>query len=393
LFLTGVYERILNADIESLYPSIMIQRAIAPAADTLGVFNPILRELVRLRLDAKAAMHKATTSGQRNKFDALQSAFKNLINSFYGYLGYSRALWNDAAKADEVTTFGQELLRAVIGKIDLYNGTVIEVDTDGVYFMVPDNVVGDQAEEAFVERNSSSLPEGINLALTGRYRKMLSYKKKNYALLGYDNELTIRGSSLISRSMERFARQFIRLAISRLLEPDLQGLHNVIVSYRESIIGHQWDVYDFCRTEIVHDSFDRYERDLAGGNRNPSAAYEVTRRAGLAIVPGDRISYYVTGTGATVKVSEQSKLASEWDPNFPDENTAYYLGRLMECCKKFEDFFTPEDFRKLFSTDDLFGFDSGSIQILNHRVEPTPSPPTPGEEGDEPEFRIWLDQS
>ena len=129
----------------------------------------------------------------------MQSSFKILINSFYGYLGYGKGLFNDYDQADIITTTGQELLKKLIHEIELHNGTVIEVDTDGIFFIPPDNVVGEESERKFVEHLSETLPEGINLGFNGRYKKMLSYKKKNYALLHFDNRVTIKGSSLISR--------------------------------------------------------------------------------------------------------------------------------------------------------------------------------------------------
>ncbi|GJQ20986.1 MAG: DNA polymerase [Bacteroidia bacterium] len=392
VFLTGVFEKIVLADVESLYPSIILQRNIRPATDELGIFSALLRDLVALRLEAKRSMAAAATVAGRAKLDALQSSFKILINSFYGYLAYSRALFNDFAKADEITKTGQALLRKILGQIELHNGQVVEVDTDGVYFIAPDNVEGVEAETLLVDRISSSLPEGIELIPSGRYRKMLSYKKKNYALLGYDGTLTIRGSALVSRSMERFLRRFLRLAVSNLLDENIAGLHTLYATFHSDIAHHRWEALDFCRTETIHDPFSVYEREIGEGKRNPAAAYEVARRAGRIVKPGEKVSYYVTGTSAGVKVSENCRLAEEWDPHFPDENTAYYLGRLEETAAKFEIFFNPEDFRKIFTVDDLFGFDPAGVRIVTRRMVPEEAPPSPDPQETD-EFRIWLGES
>lgn len=392
VFMTGVFDRVLLADVQSLYPSIMVQRAIKPASDELGIFPALLQQLVERRLAAKRAMNSESDPTQHARLDALQSAFKILINSFYGYLAYNRGLFNDHAQADQVTKTGQALLRRILREVDLHNGHVLEVDTDGVYFVPPDNVEGEEAEASLVQKISDSLPQGIELVPSGRFRRMLSYKKKNYALLGYDGTLTIRGSALISRSMERFLRRFLRLSVSNLLDQNIAGLHTLYATIAADIAHHRWDASDFCRTETIHDSFSAYERDVSDGKRNPAAAYEVIRRAGQTIRPGDKVSYYVTGTAAGVKVSENSRLAEEWDPNFPDENTAYYLDRLAETAGKFEVFFTPEDFRKIFTVDDLFGFDPAGILIQARRM--APGEDTPPADLDDPEgFRIWLGEA
>ena len=391
IFFTGLISNVIHADIESLYPSIMLSQQIKPATDELNVFQILLRDLTTKRLEAKHAMPTRESPEKRAQEDALQSSLKILINSFYGYLGYARGLFNDYAQADRVTTAGQELLRAIMKQVELHNGQVIEVDTDGLFCVPPDNVRGEEQELIFVEKMSSSLPEGIHLALAGRYKRMLSYKKKNYALLDYSDRLTIRGSALISRSLERFAKQFIQLSINCLLQEDIDGLHNLYVSFAKDIANHRWEAADFSRTETIRDSFETYDLEVGENRRKPAAAYEVAKRSGLTLKPGERISYYVTGTHAGLKVVENSKLAAEWDSNFPDENTAYYLDRLNECSKKFEVFFEPQDFKKIFSSDDLFGFRPEGIRIVQQKAVTPEEPPTPEEEG--PEFGIWIDES
>jgi DNA polymerase elongation subunit (family B) len=335
-------------------------------------------------------MKESKDARERARHDALQSSFKILINSFYGYLGYARGIFNDYRKADEITKTGQELLRRIVQQIELYNGTVLEVDTDGVFFIPPDNVSTDEEVHSLIDRISASLPQGINLVSSGRFRKMMSYKKKNYALLEPDGLLTIKGSSLISRSMERFLRRFIRNAISRLLDGDIAGLHALYGSIYHDLVSHHWEASDFCRTETIHDSFAIYERDVGDGKRNPSASYEVARQAGRVIKPGDRISYYVTGTSAAVKISENCSLAEEWDQNFPDENTQYYLARLNEATTKFEPFFEPQDFRSIFTIEDLFGFDAGRIETVRKKVASETDAPSPLDDQERAEFRIWL---
>jgi len=391
IYLVGQIPNVIHADIESLYPSIMLKDGIKPTTDELNVFQTILRDLTTKRLDAKHRLMASQTEMEKANYDALQSSLKILINSFYGYLGYAKGLFNDYEQADRVTHAGQELVRSIMKQVELHNGQVIEVDTDGLFCSPPDNVRGEEQEEVFVGKISTELPAGIRLILAGRYKKMLSYKKKNYALLDYDDRLTIRGSALISRSLERFARNYIQLCINRLLQEDINGLHNLYLSFAKDIANHRWEAADFSRTETIRDSFEVYDLELKENKRKPSAPYEVARRSALSLKPGDRVSYYVTGAHAGVKIAENSKLAEEWEPNFPDENTTHYLDRLNECAKKFESFFEPPDFKKIFSMDDLFAFSPAGIQLIRQKAA-VPEEPPPHEE-ESPEFGIWLDES
>jgi DNA polymerase elongation subunit (family B) len=388
IFHTGVYSRILHADVESLYPSIMISQTVRPKSDLLNIFVPILQELTSLRLEAKRALRQAESPNAQSKLNALQSAYKVLINSFYGYLAYARACFNDYEQADRVTALGQSFLHTLIDQARVFNAKVLQVDTDGLFFIPPDNVEGIDAEDSFVRRLAASLPQGINLVTAGRYRKMLSYKKKNYALQDDSGKTIIRGSSLVSRSLEMFARQYIEQCIGCLLSGDIEKLHRTYTALHRRIVAHHWVAREFSRTETIKDDLETYDSALRQGKRPSSAPVEAAKRASLYPRPGISISYYVTGTEANVKIADNCRIAQEWDANLPDENTPHYLARLGECSGKFRDFFAPADYEKIFTTDDLFGFDPSGITIQSREVLPQRPESPPEDAGDE--FPIWL---
>src|SRR5215471_15957346 len=189
VFVTGVVGPIVYADVESLYPSIMLTNDIRPRTDELRLFQTFLQRLTDLRLDTKRRMQAATTPEARSALDAQQNSYKILINSFYGQLGFRHALFSDFEAADRVATTGQAILRQIMAAIRQAGGTVIEVDTDGVFFIPPAIVRSEAEERAFVQRLHTGLPPGIRLGYEGRFREMLSYKMKNYALLTYDGTL------------------------------------------------------------------------------------------------------------------------------------------------------------------------------------------------------------
>jgi DNA polymerase, archaea type len=393
MFFTGVLGPVLHVDVESLYPSIMITKGIYPAVDQLHIFSSILRELKDRRIAAKHAARAALDNDERVRLDAMQSSLKVLINSFYGYLGYSRALFNDFGQADAVTQAGQQILRQLIRAVIDEGGQVIEVDTDGIFFVPPPGVGDEDEEQALVKRLSQVLPEGITLGLDGRYRKMLSFKKKNYALLDDEGRTRMKGSSLISRAMERFARTFVRKAMGCVLASDIEGLHALFVETATAFLEHKMPVSEFARIETLRDPLSVYQEEVASARRNRSAAYEVAleaERKGNRVKVGDRISYYITGTDPNCKTSDYRKAAEEWDPHFPDENTRFYLRRLDDLAEKFSAFFRPQDFRKIFTVDDLFPFSPEGIAVLTLPVQ--------GEDlelPDEPVSRqpgIWLDE-
>jgi DNA polymerase I len=245
----GLIPRIVKADVESLYPSVMLRYGIKPRADHLNVFLPTLERLRRLRLDAKARA-KQTQGAESAYWDGLQNSFKILVNSYYGYLG-SPFHFNDYDAAEQVTLTGQELVKQIAAEIERQGGLVVEIDTDGVYFQPPPEVQTEADEIAFVERVGAVLPEGIRLAYDGRYKAMLSLKTKNYVLQGYDGKLTFKGASLRSRADEKFGREFLNSATQWLLNGEPE---RVVAEYRRlarAILNGEVDIEQLCRRERV----------------------------------------------------------------------------------------------------------------------------------------------
>ncbi|WP_318258387.1 hypothetical protein [Geobacter anodireducens] len=218
----------------------------------------------------------------------------------------------------------------------------VEVDTDGVYFIPPPGVSGEEAEAALVRALSATLPAGIEVELAGRYRAMFSYKAKNYALLGHDGRITVRGSALRSRGIERYLREFMGEMIRLLLTDEAQKVPGLYEEYVRRIREHRFPVEWLARTETLGESPATYQQKVRAGKRNPSAAFEIALRADRPYRAGDQISYYVTGRGKGVTVYGQSAPVFRHDPARPDENVDYYVDKLAQLMKKFAPFLPRE---------------------------------------------------
>jgi len=337
----GVIRNVLHCDVTSLYPSIMLTYGYFPRKDELGVFPSLLRDLKAFRIQAKELMKKTGNEEERSYLNALQATFKILINSFYGYLGTGGMHFNDFEEANQVTAKGRELIQGIVDCLEKRGCRIIEIDTDGLYFTPPPGVQGPE-EERLLEEVSRILPEGIRLELDGRFRAMFSYKVKNYALLGEDGKLIIKGSGLRSRGLELFQRMWMEEMMRLLLQGKLEEVKRLTEVYLGKFERHEFTVQEFMKTETLQDSLEAYQQKVKARKRNPAAPYELALKADRRYQPGDQISYYVTGSGRNVKVHESCKLASEWDPQHPDENVEYYQAKLLDLYEKFRPFIEGE---------------------------------------------------
>jgi len=316
---TGVIHRIVKADFESLYPSIMLAYKVKPQMDTLGVFLPALQELTRRRLEAKAKARSAE-SAQRQYWDGLQNSFKVLINSFYGYLGAPGFNFNDPDAAATVTRIGRDLVRQVANRLQQLGGSVIEIDTDGIYFVPPPEFEGEEAERRFVELLGSGLPDGIRLAFDGRYRTMVSVKTKNYVLLSYDGQKTFKGASLRSRADEPYGRKFLAQAVDLMMDGKTHQLRALYLATVRALQEHRIPIEDLGRRERIS------EKTFSSTARQRLA----TLAEGLAI--GDHITVYERSNGELRRIED-------YTPG--DEDVRHYVDKLYKFAERLREAIGP----------------------------------------------------
>ncbi len=373
IFFTGVARDVWHCDIASLYPSVMLQFDCFPQTDQLQIFRHLLTDLRTFRLEAKARMRAEKEPAQQQHFHALQNTFKILINSFYGYLGFGQGHFADFDAAARVTQIGRDLLKQMIEWLKAQGAQVIEVDTDGIYFVPPVGAAGAvvaggadpghpgrghalgqpgsappattapaaTTAETLRAELTKELPPGIEVEFDEQFAAMFSYKAKNYALLTREGEVIIKGGALKSRGLEKFQRVFLEEMIKLLMEGKPEAIPPLRDDFERRMRAGEMPIEMLMKTDTLQDSLDKYRAKIAGGGRNRAAAYELALASGRNYKPGDQISYYVKATPKKVAAYEAAKLASEFDPQARDENVDYYVAKLDELMKKFANVTTP----------------------------------------------------
>ncbi|PYL06611.1 MAG: DNA polymerase II [Verrucomicrobia bacterium] len=356
IFFTGVARNVWHCDIASLYPSIMLQFECFPATDQLQIFRHLLTDLRAFRLEAKAKMRAEQDPARQHHLQALQNTFKILLNSFYGYLGFAQGHFADFDAAARVTQIGRDLLKKMIDWLNAQGAQVIEVDTDGIYFVPPAVAGGGDAGnrggrgrakdqpgstppattiERLQQGLAEELPAGIDVEIDEQFDAMFSYKAKNYALLTKDGEVVIKGGALKSRGLEKFQRVFLEEMIKLIMEARPEAIADLRNEFERKIRNREWKIDMLMKTDTLQDSLDKYRAKIAGSARNRAAAYELALASGRNYKPGDQISYYIKATPKKVPAYEAAKPANEFDPENRDENVDYYVAKLDELVKKF----------------------------------------------------------
>ena len=124
--------------------------------------------------------------------------------------------------------------------------------------------------------------------------------------------------------------------IKLLLEGKPAAIGELRDKFERKIRNREWKIDMLMKTDTLQDSLDKYRAKIAGSARNRAAAYELAMASGRNYKPGDQISYYIKTTPKRVPAYEAAKLASEFDPKSRDENVDYYIAKLDDLLKKFE---------------------------------------------------------
>ncbi len=352
LFATGVAERVVKADVASLYPSLMRTHRIGPKRDRLGAMLAMVDGLVERRLAAKSAA-KAAAPGSAERFghEAMSAAMKLVVNTAYGYLaagGLTR--FADVHAANEVTRRGRETLDLLCRELRARGVTLLEADTDGVYFAVPPHW-SEADERRVVAEVGALLPPLVQLEFEGRYAAMLSHEPKNYALLGHDGKLTLRGVAFRSSRAEPFGEAFLRRAVGCLLVHDIAGVRRAYVETVDALRRRGVPTYDVSSRVRLTKSPREY---AASRDARQEHAYEALLRAGRTHWrPGERVRVYRTPGGAAL-VRERGGAGGAGPPDAPRDYDVEHYRRVLRAnfASRLARALTPQDFAALFADPD-----------------------------------------
>jgi hypothetical protein len=127
---------------------------------------------------------------------------------------------------------------------------------------------------------------------------MLSHEPKNYALLGYDGKLILRGVAFRSSRAEPYGETFLRRAIPRLLVGDVIGVSDIYLTTIRALRRREISTHDVSQRVRLTKS----PRSTSVRVRRDEFPYEAMLAAARRWSVGDRAVTTKTGEGAVVRV-------------------------------------------------------------------------------------------
>jgi DNA polymerase elongation subunit (family B) len=311
----------------------------------------LVDDLVERRLAAKAAARAAPAgSAERFTHEAMSAAMKLVVNTAYGYLaagGLTR--FADVHAANEVTRRGRETLDLMCRELQARGVSRLEADTDGVYFAVPPGW-SEADERRVVAEVGALLPPLVQLEFEGRYAAMLSHEPKNYALLGYDGRLVLRGVAFRSSRAEPFGEAFLRRSIACLLAGDVPGVRRAYVESVAALRRREVSTFEVSSRVRLTKTPALYLSSRAGRREH---SYEAMLAAGRQDWRrGERVRVYRTREGSAGLATDRASTADNVTDT-RDYDAEHYVRVLRNAfASRLARAFEPVDFAALFADPD-----------------------------------------
>ncbi len=330
--LPGLHENIAVLDFRSLHPSIMISHNVSP--ETLkcehksckegknlspdkdwfcekkkGFIPMMLTEVLEKRMKVKEKMEKIKKGTvEYNSLHARQHALKILLNATYGSLGYARFRWYSRESAKAVTAWSRHYIRDTIHKAERAGFTPLYGDTDSALLIVP-NEKSKKDVFAFVKKINSELPGVMELEFEGYYKRGIfvtkkegGAAKKRYALIDFENNLSIVGFEYVRRDWAVIARETQKEVIEAVLK---EGKPEKAIGIVRKRVG-ELKKGNVPKRELIiltqlQKPLDKYESI----GPHIAAARKAVKK-GKEIAVGSLISYIITKSGKSI--SDKAEL-------------------------------------------------------------------------------------
>ncbi len=122
-----------------------------------------------------------------------------------------------------------------------------------------------------------------------------------------------------------------------LLKEEYEKVEDMFDNFQRAIETRSIPLSELAKTETLSNSLRNYQDKQATGKSRRSAAYELAIASDRDYQRGDQVHYYIIGDKKKASVVDNSKLFAD-APEQRDENTPYYLNKLNELRKKFQEF-------------------------------------------------------
>ena len=351
----GYARNVVKADFAALYPKTELTWKIFPDLDISGVMEGLLTYVVDKRdefkfltgehkdkakeLEALLEKNKHKLSDDRiskaksmieenktlgSNYDKKQLPLKILANSFFGAYGAPYIFnWGDSDCAEETTCRGRQYLRLMVKFFKVkYDFKPLLLDTDGVNFIIPNNIdevkyitqashwktkhyeVGQELtglDAVLAEFNETYMIGRMGLDIDDICNATINFARKNYAN-DIDGKVKLVGNSIKSKAMPEYIEEFIDKGVRMLLDGKGYDFIEYYYEHVDRIYNYQIPALKMASKSRVKMNPKTYvdvhcnAKNKNGQMKSRQAHMELILKHELDVNLGDTIYYINIGT-------------------------------------------------------------------------------------------------
>lgn len=251
MFETTDKVKVIDADVSSYYPSMIINNGIYP--QHLGnSFIKKYKELMEQRVEAKRkSKDKRYSKDSIKKFKVIADTLKITLNSTFGKMGNGHHWLYDPLAMLKVTINGQLYLMMLIEHLTLNNFKVVSANTDGIITLVP--VDREEEYKEICEKFGKATKFNIEYTTYKRYARSTV---NDYIAISKSGDVKTKGDfnipdvSKISEDTFMLRRGFDKPIIAIALNEFFKNNKAI----KDTILNHN-DIYDFCTSKKTDKKF------------------------------------------------------------------------------------------------------------------------------------------
>jgi DNA polymerase I len=349
----GMHTNIIIMDFASLYPSIM--RAFNLSPDTIyyegkvakfrmdfpGIVPQILEKLYNERVEYKKKMKATKSKDEKNLYNLKQYGNKILLNSIYGYFGFSKARLFEVSIAAKVTEEGRKALLLTKETVENHGKClVIAGDTDSVMFTIPECDTFEKAKifaTSLHDEMSKKLPAPMSLAFESFGKRGVFLAKKRYAIAitedGKEYNIKYRGIEVRRRDWCEYVGETLTRIFDILLKDgDIQkaGKYAKDQIDRVANLINVSDDQDLMSKLVLSKKYTKPIEQYKTKTMHMEALKRAKKRGESDYLLGDRISFYVVAGRKKAKISALTEVVEYVLENNKPINKEYYIGKQLK---------------------------------------------------------------
>jgi len=323
----GVHDNVGEIDFSSMYPMLMFKKNISPETigclccpssknqvpelgyniceRRVGIVPKVLDLMLKKRLYYKKMRNESRDPEERRKYDQRQAAYKMILCTCFGYLGYRNARFGKVDAHIAACAFARKTLLDTVRLVERRGFEVVHGIVDSLYLKKDETSDGDFIElcEEITEKT------GLPISYEGRYRWIVFLPSKTHfgvpvlnRFYGVfqDGKIKARGIELrrgdtpeiVRRCQEEVIQELAKAANSEEFIRRIPGALAVLRRCADKILDHDIGVDDLIISKHLSKDPDRYVNNVS-----QAIAARKLYAHGVEVTAGQTVKYIIADAG------------------------------------------------------------------------------------------------